>query len=67
MPPMKRKQNNRILKVFEMWELLEIYEIATTEEISLVTSIVGTNEKAMLDILYARTGYRNFEQYEEEM
>lgn len=54
-------------KVFEMWTLLETYGIATTEEISLVTSIIGTSEKAMLDILYARTGYRNFEQYEEEM
>lgn len=55
------------MTAFEMWTLLETYGIATTEEISLVTSIVGTNEKAMLDILYVRTGYRNFEQYEEEM
>lgn len=55
------------MTAFEMWTLLETYGIATTEEISLVTSIVGTNEKAMLDILYARTGYRNFEQFEEEM
>lgn len=55
------------MTAFEMWTLLETYGIATTEEISLVTSIVGTNEKAMLDILYARTGYRNFEQYEEEL
>lgn len=50
----------------EMWELLEVYGIATTEEISLVTSIIGTNTKTMLDILYARTGYRNFEQFEGE-
>ncbi|MBQ6144146.1 MAG: hypothetical protein IJI84_06710 [Clostridia bacterium] len=53
--------------VFEMWTLLETYGIATTEEISLVTSIIGTTEKAMLDILYSRTGYRSFEQFEEEM
>ena len=52
---------------FEMWTLLETYGIAITEEICLVTSINGTTEKTMLDILYARTGYRNFEQYEEEM
>lgn len=57
----------RELTAFEMWTLLETYGIATTEEISLVTSIIGTTEKTMLDILYARTGYRNFEQYEEEM
>lgn len=53
--------------VFEMWTLLETYGIATTEEISLVTSINGTTEKTMLDILYSRTGYRSFEQFEEEM
>ena len=54
------------MTTFEMWELLEVYGIATTEEISLVTSIIGTTEKAMLDILYSRTGYRSFEQFEKE-
>lgn len=54
------------MTAFEMWTLLETYGIATTEEICLVTSINGTTEKTMLDILYARTGYRNFEQFEEE-
>lgn len=50
----------------QMWELLESYEIANEDELRLVTDICGYNEKALLDILYARTGYRNFEQLEEE-
>ena len=50
----------------EMWERLVEDCIATEEEIQLVTDINGYTEEAMLDILYARTGYRNFEQMEDE-
>lgn len=50
----------------EMWEYLYSHDIATEAELQLVTDIVGWTEEAMLDILYARTGYRNFEQMEEE-
>lgn len=50
----------------EMWEYLVEHGIATEEECHLVTDIVGWTEEAMLDILYARTGYRNFEQMEED-
>jgi len=50
----------------EMWEYLYDRGIATEGELQLVTDIVGWTEEAMLDILYARTGYRNFEQMEEE-
>ena len=49
----------------EMWEYLYSRDIATEAELQLVTDIVGWTEEAMLDILYARTGYRNFEQIEE--
>lgn len=35
---------------------------ATEEEISLVTSINGWNEKSFDDILYVRTGYRDIDQ-----
>ena len=41
--------------------LLEL-GIATEEEISLVTSINGTNEESYNDILFSRTGYRSIEQ-----
>jgi hypothetical protein len=35
---------------------------ATEDEITLVTSINGTNEEAYNDILFVRTGYRSLEQ-----
>ena len=50
----------------EMWQKLVDDGIATEEEIQLVTDINGYTEEALLDILYARTGYRNFEQMEDE-
>ena len=49
-----------------MWDYLTELGIATEEELQLVTCINGYNEETMLDILYARTGYRNFEQLETE-
>jgi hypothetical protein len=48
-----------------LWTLLEVYGIATDEEIDLVTNINGYSEETLNDILYARTGYRDIEQYEE--
>ena len=50
----------------EMWVKLTDDGIATEEECQLVTDILGFTEEAMLDILYARTGYRNFDQMEED-
>lgn len=50
----------------EMWEYLESKNIATYDEMVLVTDINGYTEEALLDILYARTGYRNFEQMKDE-
>ena len=54
------------MAVNEMWDYLVEGCIATEEELQLVTAINGYNEEAMLDALYARTGYRNFEQMMEE-
>ena len=53
-------------KLWDMWNKLEDYGIATEAEIQLVTDINGFTEEALLDILYARTAYRNFEQLEGE-
>lgn len=63
---MKRiiKASNNIVN--EMWDRLIINGVATEKELQLVTDIVGFNEKAMLDVLYSRTGYRNFDQLDEE-
>lgn len=42
------------------------YGIATKEEIILVTKINGYTGETLNDILYVRTGYRSFEQIQEE-
>jgi len=47
----------------ELWDNLLAYEIATEEELKLVTSINGYNAESLLDILYVRTGYRSWDQY----
>ena len=39
------------------------YQIATEEEIKLVTMINGWNEESFDSILYARTGYNSWDQY----
>lgn len=53
-------------EVFDCWTFLTEYEIATQEELQLVTAINGTNVETMEDVLYVRTGYRSFAQYAEE-
>ena len=47
----------------EYWDILINYGIATEGEIQLVTDINGYTEQALLDILFARTAYHDFEQY----
>ena len=49
----------------ELWTRIVEYGIATEQEIDLVTDICGYNEKVLNDIIFARTGYRDIEQYEE--
>ena len=49
----------------ELYEYLIECNIATEEEISLVTSINGSNEDSLNSILYSRTGYRSLEQIRE--
>ena len=39
--------------------------IATEDEISLVTAILGESQETYEDILFARTGYRYFDQLED--
>ena len=41
------------------------YGIATEEEIQLVTNINGRNEETFDNILFVRTGYRNWKQFTE--
>ena len=53
--------------VDDLWDELISRDIATEEELQLVTDIVGYTKEAMYDVLYARTGYRNFEQMDSEV
>lgn len=48
--------------VDEIWDLLINYNVATDNELRLVTAINGYNEEALLDVLYARAGLRSIEQ-----
>lgn len=50
----------------EIWEYLIEQQIATEEELQLITDINGYNEQALNDVLYAKTGYRDIEQIKEE-
>jgi len=53
------------LNTEEMWDLLENY-CCSEETIRVVTSINGYSEETMLNILYATTGLRSFEQLADE-
>ena len=50
----------------EMWDKIIAEDIATEEECRLVTNINGNTTEALLDILYCRTGFRNFEQWDDD-
>ena len=47
----------------EMWEKIVDFGIATDDELSLVTCLNGYTEETLNDVVYARTGYRDLEQY----
>ena len=49
----------------ELWNYITEYEIATENEICLITSINGTNLDTFESILYSRTGYRSLEQIQD--
>ena len=49
-----------------IWQYLLSNDIATNEELQLITDINGYKEETLNDVLYARTGYRNIEQLIEE-
>ena len=49
----------------EMWD--KLIDIGISEQaLRIVTNINGYNEQSMLDILFAHSGYRSFEQLEDE-
>ena len=54
-------------KVDEVWDLLIEYGVATQEELELITLINGYNMDTMNSVIYARTGYQNIEQIQDEI
>lgn len=54
------------MSVEEMWDyLLEVIGVSE-ETLVIITAIYGYNEEVMENVLYAVTGYRSFDQLEEE-
>ena len=52
------------MSIEQMWERLSDMDVSE-QTLQIVTDINGYSEETLLDILYAHTGYRNFEQLEE--
>lgn len=51
------------MELDEIIDYLIENDIATREEIDLVTGINGYNEESIDDIIFYRTGYQDIEQY----
>ena len=49
-------------ELIEAWDYLVDNNIATDEELRLVTSINGMNIDTINSVIYARTGYHDIEQ-----
>jgi hypothetical protein len=55
-------KNYDLEDINDIYEILLDYEIATGNELELVTSINGYNIETLNDIIYCRTAYRDIEQ-----
>jgi len=51
----------------EAWDILISYNVATEEELKLIVCINGYNLQTLNDVLFARTGYRDINQFLESM
>ena len=54
------------MNIEKLWDLIIEYGVATEEELQLVTSINGYSLEALVDVIYARTGY-SIEQFLEDI
>lgn len=50
----------------EIWDYIIENDIATEEELRLVTNINGYSKNTLNDVIYSRTGYQDIEQLEGE-
>jgi len=55
----------RVKDIDNMWSWLIENGVATYQELQLITDINGYKMQTLNDVLYARTGYRDREQYED--
>ena len=53
------------MTIEDVWDYLVESQIATKEELTLITNINGYNEQSLNDVIYARTGYHDIEQLQE--
>lgn len=51
---------------YDIWDAIIEHDIATEEELELVTAINGYHDDALNDVIYVRTGYRSIEQLLED-
>lgn len=49
-----------------LWDFIVDNNIATEDEVGLVSDINGLNEETMTDIIFAKTGLRSYEQCKAE-
>lgn len=57
--------NNAEKQYNELWDLLIDNNIATDDELNLISYINGWRLETLEDVLYVRTGYRDMQQYKE--
>ena len=51
----------------DQWDYMVKHEIVTERELKIATYLDGYSDSTMSDLLYIMTGYRDIEQYMEEM
>ena len=51
------------MNIEQLWDQIKDYDIATEDELQLVTTINGYSIESLNDIIYVRTGYHDIEQY----
>jgi len=47
----------------EMWQFLIDHNIASSSEIHLAVDLCGYSKKTLEKVLFARTGYKDFEKF----
>ena len=52
-------------EINKIWDYIIENEIATEDELKLITNINGYNIESLNSVIYAKTGYHDIEQYKE--